>query len=232
MSLETYDSLDKLYLARQGEVSACRPLLTGDVIDDVAIPGVDGRGLAIIIAHPCQMRGKRASLKARVLAARVHAHAPVDRTAWMTGFYDRMPLPELMGDSDLYVGDFSALGLVDSQELADGPRVACLMPFGINMLQQRLVKHMTRLEVETFRLHEACASAFDEADLLEEFCETVTSGGMDLVEAAALFDAFIRADRKGGTYQDALRDPQLRPQVRIACRTEARRICGGAPTAD
>lgn len=226
MSLETYDSVDELYLARSGEVNPCRPLLTGDVIQDVDIPGTDGRAPAIIIAHPCQMRGKNAKLNARILCARVHSHCQVDKTAWTTGFYDRMPLPDLVGDGALHVGDLNMIGLAETRQLDGGQRMACLQPFGVNLLQQRLVKHMTRLEVETSKFYEACASAFEEADLLEEFLDTVTTPGLlEIADATARFDEFVRADQGDGrSYQDWLRDPQLRPPVRTACRAEARHI--------
>lgn len=57
MNLATYTEPDELYLARGVEVNANRPLFTGDVLLHVAIPGVQGGGLGIVIAHPCSIRG-------------------------------------------------------------------------------------------------------------------------------------------------------------------------------
>lgn len=48
---------DDLYHSRGEEVLPTRPLLTGDVLADVEIPGLDdGRGLAIVLTHPCSDR--------------------------------------------------------------------------------------------------------------------------------------------------------------------------------
>jgi hypothetical protein len=67
---------------------------------------------------------------------------------------------------------------------------------------------------------------FEEADLLEEWVETVCDGGgMSLEAATAAFEAFLREDRRPGkSYQDQLRDAQLRSTVRVALRAEARRL--------
>jgi hypothetical protein len=79
--------------------------------------------------------------------------------------------------------------------------------------------------VPTYQLQEASAHVFEEADLLEEWNDTVYSAGVPLDEAAALFEGFVRADRGDGkTLQDDLRDPQRRSAVRIACRDEARSV--------
>lgn len=104
-------------------------------------------------------------------------------------------------------------------------RLACLSVPGINLLQQRLIWHLTRFEVETFRLHEAFAHTFEEADLLEEWNDVVLDGGVTEAEATVLFEEFIRADLGNGrTLQKGLRDPQRRSSVRSAVRAEARRV--------
>ena len=224
MILESYGSIEKLYLARGDEVNPLRPLLTGDVVETVDIPGVQEGARAVVIAHPCQMR-RGVALDAKILCALVRTHPPVDEPAWATGFYDRTPFPDLMGDSTLYVGDFTAVGLVESHELENGRRLACLQHFGVNLLQQRLVNHLTRVEIETDKFDDACAAVLEEADLLEEFRGEVVPVGIDIAEADAGFHDFIRADRDGGkSYQDWLRERQLRPQVRRACRAEALRV--------
>ena len=179
MSLESYGSIEKLYLARGDEVNPLRPLLTGDVVEGVDIPGVQDGARAVVIAHPCQMR-KGAVLSPVVLCALVRPQSPVDEPKWAEGFYDRMPLPDLIRDGACYVGDFSAIGLVSGDQLEGGQRLACLQHFGVNLLQQRLVNHLTRLEIETERFDDACAATLEEADLLEDFRDAVVPVGIEV----------------------------------------------------
>lgn len=225
MSLETYETSEQLYLARAAEVNSLRPVFTGDVFSDVAIPGVQDAGMAAVIAHPCTMRGKNAQLEERILVAAVQCHEQVRAAAWVSGFYDFMPLPDLVEDDELYVVRLSDIGKGLSTDLSTGRRLACLSPFGVNLLLQRFIWLMARHEVPTFQLHETLAHTFEEADLFEEWSDIVCDADMSAADAAALFDAFLRVDRGGGlTYQANLRDPQRRSSVRSACRAEARRV--------
>lgn len=225
MALETYKSADQLYQARAEEINALRPLFSGDVLADVGIPGVQDGGMAMIVAHPCAMRGKNAQLKVRILAAAVRPHEQVGRGAWTRGYSDRVPLPDLVEEGSFHVAQLDDVGKVRRDELDVAARLACLSEFGINLLQQRFVWHLTRLEVPTFSFHEAFAHTFEEADLLEDWNETVCGAGLSPPDAAKRFEAFLRADQgQGRTLQDDLRDPQRRSAVRSRCRVEARRI--------
>ena len=180
--------------------------------------------MAIIVAHPCTMRGPQAQLRERVLVAAVREHSPVGGEAWTRGYYDLTPLPELT-DSSLYVGHFDELGKALTVDLAKSTRLACLSEYGVNLLQQRLIWHLTRFEIGTFRIQEAFAHTFEEADLLEEWTDTLSTAGMSVADAAAHFEAFIRANQGSGrTLQEDLRDVQRRSAVRVACRSEARRL--------
>jgi hypothetical protein len=224
MPLETYMEAADLYLARGGDINDRRPLFTGDLFAEVPVPGVPGAGMAIIVAHPCSMRGSEARLRETVLVAAVEPHQPVGRDAWTRGYSDMMPLPEATG-SDLYVGRFSRLGMANSEDLSAGRRVACLSVYGVNLLQQRLIWHLTRLEVPTFRLQEAFAHTYEEADILEDWSDILCDAGWVVADAAARFEQFVRsAGRSGRPLQEDLRDAQLRSAVRTACRTEARRL--------
>jgi hypothetical protein len=60
--LETYSNPEDIYLARGSDVPIARPVFTGDVFDDVPIPGVQNQGLAIVVAHPCSIRGAMTTL--------------------------------------------------------------------------------------------------------------------------------------------------------------------------
>ena len=136
-----------------------------------------------------------------------------------------MPLPDLLAAGRLWVARLDDLGKALTERVSAGTRVACLTPLGVNLLQQRFIWRLTRHEVPTRQLQEASAHVFEEADLLEEWNETVCAAGLPPAQAASSFEAFVRADRGGGkTRQDDLRDPQRRSTVRIDCRVEARRV--------
>lgn len=125
----------------------------------------------------------------------------------------------------LHVANFEELGRTRPANLDASRRLACLSTFGINLLQQRFIWYLTRLEVPTFRIHEPFGHFFEEVDLMEEWIDTLASGGVGLRDATRLFDDFIRADRgEGRALQMELRDPQRRTSVRQACAAEARRI--------
>jgi len=225
LSLETYLAPDDLYLARGEDVNPLRPLFTGDVVADLAIPGIQDGGMAAIAAHPCSMRGRDARLEPRVLAAAVAGSGKIGRTAWVTGNFGLMPLPDLLEAGQLWVARLDDIGKALTADVMAGMRVACLSPFGVNLLQQRFIFRLTRHEVPTFLLQEASAHVFEEADLLEEWSDTVCAAGMSQERAAASFETFLRGDRGGGnTLQGDLRDAQRRSSVRTACRTEAARV--------
>lgn len=225
MSLETWDTPEQLYLARGDEVNPLRPLFTGDVFADVAVPGVQDKGMAVVIAHPCSMRGREARLEPRVLAAAVTRSDKIGKSAWATGHYSLMPLPDLLEPGALCVARLDDVGRAVTEQLLTSTRIACLSPSGVNLLQQRFIWRLTRHEVPTHQLQEVSANVFEEADLLEEWNDTVCAAGASQEEAAAAFEAFLRADHGAGrTLQGDLRDQQRRSTVRVACRAEAKRV--------
>ncbi len=225
MSLAVCDVASRLYLARAAEVSVHRPLFTGDVIDDVAIPGVQPGGAAMVIAHPCSMR-RGAVLSASVLVAAVRPHADVPAHKWADGYYDRMPLPEVRGAGTPFeVAWLGEIGLAQSSALVAATRIACLSPLGVNILQQRNVCNLTRVEVPTAVFWDAFAYNYEEADLLEEWTEELSSAEGTDTTAATFEDWIDLEDRR-----TRLRDPQQRASVRSEMRAEVkRRTLTGAP---
>lgn len=139
MSLETFQKPGDLYLARGEEVNPLRPLFTGDVVADVAIPGVQDGGMAAVVAHPCSMRGKDAQLEPRVLVAAVAESGKIGRAAWAGGHFGLMPLPDLVDAGKLWVARLDDIGKALTEQLVAGTRVACLTPFSVNLLQQRFI---------------------------------------------------------------------------------------------
>lgn len=199
-------------------MSTFRPLFTGDVLEDVAVPGVQGAGRAIVLAHPCSMRGRDAQLVESILVGAVESHDPVPAQKWEQGYLNRMPLPELDGSPESFaVARLDRIGVAQTALINATNRLACLSPVGVNILQQRLVGHLTRVDIPTSTFWEAFSHTYEEADLLEEWSEELA----DVVgheQAAADFESWIRAEKR----QDKLRDPQQRASVRSAMRTEVR----------
>jgi hypothetical protein len=217
VSLSGWGTAQSLYLARADEVSEHRPLFTGDVIRGASIGGVPDADTVIIIAHPCAMRaGPR--LSAHVLAAAVRPHAAEPSPRWTGGFFNRMPLPELDGAGTFHGASLEEIGLVETEELENGNRIACLSTIGVNMLQQRLVYYLTRLEIETSVLWEAFAHTYEESDLLEEWAENLS----DVEPSPAVsFDAWMREGSP--IRQERLKDAQHRAPIRAELRAEINR---------
>lgn len=190
--MEAPDSDGSLYLATGDDVPETRALLTGDIVDDVTIAGLeDPEGLAIILTHPCSMRVDGVALAPRIVVARVRPHQHVAFGQWK-GYARLMPLPSLIGDEH-HACFFDSIGVVDGAALAAVPRVACLSDRGINLLQQRFIFNLTRFVVPTARLHEACAAVFREVDLQEEWVMAAVDAGIDHEEALGEFHQWIRA---------------------------------------
>lgn len=221
MSLEEWDGAHSLYLTRGDEVSSYRPWFTGDVFEHVSVPAIDDTDLAIVIAHPCSMRAGP-NLKDRILVAAVRTHEATPAHKWTDGYFNRMPLPELHGDgAPFHAAWLEDIGVVRTGALELGTRIACLSPFGVNVLQQRLVHNLTRLEVGTSKFWEAFSRTYEESDLLEEW----TEGLSDMDQAPAVsFETWIGQGTP--TRRKRLEDAQHRSQVRSDMRAEIRRIRG------
>jgi hypothetical protein len=199
VNLDTYNEPEDLYRARADEVNPNRPLFTGDVFRDVPIPGTQDHGMALILAHPCSFRMGAGKLADRILVAAVRGISKQGRNAWCV------------------------------EHLLGSCRLACLSEFGVNMLQQRLTCHLTRAEVPTHQFGQAFSHTYEEADLLEDWTDTLTEAGWAPADAASAFEAFIRSGDP--SYQEKLLDPQHRSAVRRACMQEAKRSAGKPVTA-
>jgi len=217
VSLEPATESERLYLALGGDVNPARPIFTGDVFEQVEIPGV-GTASAIVIGHPCSIRGRNGSLQDRIPVAAVEDHPVHPPKTWATGFFDRMPLPGLPLLGDYHAARLGALGLAATGSLRTATRIACLSEPGINQLQQRLVYHQTRLEVPVTTFQEAFDHTYEEAELLENWA-TDFEGTIE--EATAEFERWIRAGSP--SRQQRLLDYAERAPIRRELRNELRR---------
>ncbi len=227
MVLTSYLNPAELYRARSREVNPNRPLFTGDVFDDVAIPGIQDDGCGILIAHPCSMREGN-KLRVRILAAKVLINQPaVPPAKWKSGYYSKAPLPDLgtLGDCVVLL---DAIGAAASEALDPTRRIACLSDFGINLLQQRLTFYLTRAAIETWKFQEATEHTMVEADLLEDWIDELALAGWEPQTATEAFNVFLRDGEP--SLQSQLEDPQRRSSVRRACRGKTKELTAeGSP---
>lgn len=121
-----------------------------------------------------------------------------------------------MGSSSDEIGRCALVDLRRAQ------RRACLSAFGINMLQQRLTCHLTRAEIPTFVFEAAFSHTFEEAELLEEWLDSLIGAGWDEGSATSEFERFIHAGQP--SWQQRIVEPQMRSAARRACRSEANRL--------
>lgn len=212
---------DALYRARGDEVSATRPVFTGDVFTSVQLPGSTGKTKArsvVVLQHPCSMRTNGVDLAWQVLVAEVTNRKEIDEPGWINGNFNLMPLPDLRPEvtsqSQHQAANFDNLYTVAPDLLTS--RVASLSPFGVNLLLQRWVHYSSRVVVPTHTFHEQTVAFYEEADLIEEWCDETSSDDLR-AETQACLD-WLRADRDGTTYQELLKNPQSHSMIRRAMR--------------
>ena len=210
-----------LYRARGDEVAATRPIFTGDVFTGVELPGSTGKIKArsvLVLQHPCSMRTNGVDLAWKVLVAEVANRKELGEQSWVGGHFNLMPLPGLRPDivsqSQHQAANFDNLYTVPPALLTS--RIASLSPFGVNILLQRWVRYSSRVVVPTHTFHEQTVAFYEEADLIEEWCDEASSEDLQAATQACL--NWLRTDRDGSTYQELLKNPQSHSMIRRAMR--------------
>lgn len=220
--LESPRTPDDLYLARGDDVSYARPVLTGDVVDDVEVTEPDGsraRLSVMILEHPCSLRSDGVNLVPKLFVAAVRPREAVG--SWRRNF-SLMFLPGLRPQEHA-AADLGDPYIVSPGQLATGHRVACLSTFGINLMLQRQVHRISRVVVPTLQFQEANEGVYEEADLIEEWCLDRGDQGVDPLEATSECVAWLRGEVNRVRRQDLLRDPQKRSTVRREMRAHLRK---------
>jgi len=211
--------------------------MQGDVFSGVELHGLEDHKLLMIVSHPCTMRGRHGALVPRLQAVPVRARDPIGLDQWVTGFLRFMPLPDLIADDNrFYAGYLSEIGTVQSSDLDLGERFACLSELGILLLQQRFVANLARVSVKLATLDAASAAMLIEAELLEEWQESIAKPrvrtGVDLdvalTDEAQAFDDYLSG---GGasSFRSQLSDSTTRAAVRRAVRAEIQRRAAEIP---
>lgn len=161
---------DALYDERT-DVSRARPLIQGDVFDGVVLPGFGEEPMKVqIVVHPCAMR-RGADLAPRITVAPVEPYQAVTGQGW-DGNLRVMPLGGLV-DGKHFAAKFVDVTASPAELLTRARRIATLSHHGIYVLQQRLIKHYTRVEMSLAVLRRESAAVLTEAQLQWDWLEEV-----------------------------------------------------------
>lgn len=159
----------------RSDVSRIRPIIQGDVFGEVLLPGFGNQPQIVqVVAHPCAMR-RGPDLVKRVTVAPVVRHQRVQGSAW-NGHLKFMPLDNLREDGDAYATQFENVTAAPSELLTLDKRIATLSNRGIFVLQQRLIKHYTRLTVDIPTLRKQAGPVLEEAEQERDWIETLLNG--------------------------------------------------------
>lgn len=216
-----------LYRARGDEVSESRPIFTGDVFEDVLTISGDAttRITALVLQHPCALRTDGVNLAPRLLVAAVRESPLVAHADWR-GRYKIMPLPDLSKERGHFAAHLQEPHLVEAKALEASTRVACMSQVGVNLLLQRWVHHNSRAIVPTFDYQAVTSAPFEEADLVEEWCDDLAADPAQLLAERDAAHDWLRgaSTSPGKTWQNLLEDPQTRAIVRTAMRKRIKEL--------
>ena len=199
------DNPEDLWHARTPqEVASTRMLMQGDII-------VLGSEPVCVVAHACSMR-RGAQLHATQTVAPIRDHEVND---W-TGNYDWMPLPGApVPEIANPAANLRKLRNESTDSLQSANRIAVMSEIGVQLLQQRMAFHVTRVAIDLETLGEQTAPILMEANLHEEW--TVDLGPEEETD----FHSFLDAD--GRKLREWMKTPRTRYQAQMAIRKEIRR---------
>lgn len=218
-----------LYRARGDEVARHRPIFTGDVFERVPAQdlGQTKTTSVIILQHPCALRSNGVDLQSRLMVGKVRQHKVISVEQW-TGYFNLMPLPDLnpsvTSGKRHQAAFFDEQYLVGPDDLDPDKRIACMSQIGVNLLLQRWVHYNSRAVIPTGTYQQVSSSAYEEADLIEEWAEERLEVGLDLQEATVEAMKWLREDVGGVMRQRLLEEPQSRSTVRRQLRVTLRQL--------
>jgi len=199
-------------------------VFTGDVFEGTTVPGATRPKTVMIVQHPCAMRVDGVNLVPRLLVVELRRYKVLEPAEWARNSRV-MPLPDLR--PDLTSGKRHQAAFFTEVHLADpdslGTRIASLSPRGVSLLLQRWVHHNSRVVVHTSEFTRVVAGPYEEADLIEEWCEERAS--LDAASATAECVGWLREDLGGGlTRQKQLEEEQNRSTIRKDLRQRLREL--------
>lgn len=208
VSLDRPDDGEQIYRARGSDLSPARPLLTGDVLEDVELPGQEER-TAMIIAHPCSMR-RGVTLAAKLTCAPVTDYQHIPPEGW-NGHFSVFPLASLTSNDEHRAARLDRLVSLNSADCSVERRIACLEHSGIYLLQQRLIHCLARCKVKLSTIRASMEHVLEEAELQEEWVERLANldDPESITEQATAFDAFLGEK----DLRTSLGDPNRRSSV-------------------
>lgn len=221
---------DLLYRARgSGELVSHRMLFTGDVVSRVLVRGIENprTRTVMLLQHPWALRSNGVELLSRLVVAEVRPFSLLEPGQWR-GHFDKMPLPFLVPDANgpkrHQAAFFASPYLVAAADLDLTKRIASLSPMGVNILLQRWVAHNSRVIVPTFEFQKMVAGPYEEADLIEEWCQERVGSDVTVEQASKEALDWLRADLGDGVpnrqtqLADAQRVSKIRRDMRAALR--------------
>lgn len=226
--LEAPESADRLYLSRGSDVDPYRPVMSGDVFRGRIETLDDPHELIMVVSHPCSMRAG-AHLRPRLQVAPVSPRGSVSTSDWR-GSFKVMLLPDLDNETS-FASSFELSSPVRADLHLDA-RVASLSEYGILVLYQRHIRHLTRLEVGIGNLEPVTRAVFTEVALQDEWNHALARPRVDTGEAfpevmrdeEEAFDSFMASSgASGASLRDELSDPYLHADVRRAVGREIQR---------
>lgn len=212
---------DILYLSRgSSEDSSARPIMTGDIFEYVTVRTVNGEEkvkTVMVLQHPCALRSDGVELSESVLVVLVRQHKIIEPADWKK-YWKLMPLPDLMPSVDSGKRNQAALFddtfHVHRDELRS--RVACLSLRGVNLLIQRWVHHCSRVVVKTDDIDQETSGAYEEVDVVEEWCSEAMLNNVPRNDALRDVDEWLKGAFGSQSRREALVTPQYRSQIRRA----------------
>lgn len=207
-----------LYLAKGDEIVPGRPILTGDIFQDVQLEPGSSKSprMVMMLHHPCSMRRDGIKLRSKLLVAKVDKVNVWGEGSWQMN-YAYMGLPGLgieAPEGKHWAVNFNELYTVSPASLTN--RSTCLSNAGINILLQRWVHFSSRVVVPTFDFQTATEPFFEETELMETWCDEFEAESEEDVQAAskACLEWLRNAPEGQATPQERLKYPQERSGVR------------------
>ncbi|QGU03145.1 hypothetical protein CKALI_11505 [Corynebacterium kalinowskii] len=198
-----------LYWALKDDIYAGRPILTGDVFENVFLEGSEGPKVVIVLQHPCSMRVKGTEIRPKLLVAELKMGPTWKKQRDWEGNFAKMCLPDLAQELDTgedWIVHFDDLHIVPTASLQD--RTAILSPTGINILLQRWVNYSTRVYVPIEKFHLPVNSFLNETEFIETWCsELDAETSEEIAEQTSNCINWLREKVHGVRRQDKLKDP-------------------------